>query len=210
MKKFEFENIAVYVTEKKDGNQRIIENRLKIIKTLDFSDIYIPNQKHTSVVIKYNEDIANPCDGLYTDKKLIPIGVLTADCIPIVIFNDKELAVIHAGWRGLLAGIVENGFYLFKNRKVKAFIGPFIKSCCYEFKPDDIKSLNISKRFITISNEKTYLDLNSILLEKLKNLGVEIVYNINECTKCSTNYFSYRNGNIDDRILTFAYIKGDR
>lgn len=208
MKKFEFENIAVFITEKKDGNQRNKENRLKTIKTLPFNDIYIPNQKHTNIVLRYNDDISNQSDGLYTDKKLIPIGVLTADCIPIVLFNNNELAVIHAGWRGLLSGIVENGFSLFKNKKVKAFIGPFIKSCCYEFKLDDIKSLNISERFITISNGKTCLDLNLILLEKLKKLGVDVCYKIDECTKCGTNYFSYRNGDTN-RILTFAYIKGD-
>ncbi len=206
MRKFEFESIIIYVTEKKDGNQRNKENRLKITP---FNNIHIPNQKHTNIVLKYNDNILDPCDGLYTDQKLTPLGVLTADCIPLVLFNSNELSVIHAGWRGLLRGIVENGYSLFKNKDIKAFIGPFIKACCYEFKLDDIKRLNIPKRFITISNGKTYLDLNSILLEKLKNLKVDVVYNINECTKCNKDYFSYRNGDTDDRILTFAYIKGD-
>jgi len=202
MKRLSFGKINIVWTEKKDGNFKIKENRINLAKKFGFDDIVVPNQKHTNIITTL-ENIPAESDGIFTDKKYKPIGVLTADCMPIVIFSNNEIAVIHAGWKGLFNGIIENSLNLFKEKNLKAFIGASIRSCCYEVSQDFINSLNISKKFFTISNSKIYLSLQDIAKEKLKN--IEII-DTEECTKCSGNYFSYRNKDTEERILTFAWI----
>ncbi|MDO3651393.1 laccase domain-containing protein, partial [Nocardia mangyaensis] len=116
MRYFTFNNILIAFTEKEDGNQRNPDNVKKTLEKLRVKNILIPNQKHTNIVIDVKDYKNQECDGLYTDKINMALGVLTADCIPIALFNEKELSVIHAGWRGLFGGIIENGFNLFKNK----------------------------------------------------------------------------------------------
>lgn len=210
MKKFKFNKTNIYVTEKSDGNLRDRENLERVKKELNLEEIFLPNQKHTNIVLNYDEDLTQPSDGVYTDKPAVAVGVLTADCIPLVLFNDNEISVIHAGWRGLLGGIVENAYKKFKDKSnMFAFIGPSIRGCCYEVGFDFINQLNISSDFFTISEDKYLVDLNKILKNKLEKLNVNIVYEINECTKCGKNFFSYRNGNIEERVLTLAFIEGE-
>lgn len=96
MKEITYKNIHICFTERKDLNQRVVNNRPTNISIL------IPNQKHTNKVLKHNQDLSQEADGIYTSERNIALGVLTADCMPIVIFNEEELAVVHAGWRGLL------------------------------------------------------------------------------------------------------------
>ncbi|WP_051524425.1 polyphenol oxidase family protein [Sulfurihydrogenibium subterraneum] len=207
MRFYTFDNILIAFTEKQDLNQREEKNRLPLKNHLNVDTIHIPNQKHSNKVVKIEEDLTQECDGIYTDKKNTAIGVLTADCIPIVLFNSKELAVIHAGWRGLFDGIIENGFSLFKDKNVKAFIGACIRGCCYEVDKQFVNDLNISDKFYKIYNDKPYLDLVAVAISILKKLSVKDIYDIGECTKCSGKFFSYRNGDFESRILTAAVIK---
>ena len=210
MKKFKFNKTNIYVSEKSDGNFRDRKNLERVKKELNLKEIFLPNQKHTNIVLNYNEDLTQPSDAVYTDKPAVAVGVLTADCIPLVLFNYNEISVIHAGWRGLLGGIVENAYNKFKDKSnMFAFVGPSIRGCCYEVGFDFIDQLNISSDFFTISQNKYFVDLNKILKNKLEKLHVNIVYEIDECTKCGKNFFSYRNGNIEERILTLAFIEGE-
>jgi YfiH family protein len=209
MRYFTFENILIAFTQKEDKNQRNPDNINKIKEKLYIKNIYIPNQKHTNIVLNVEDYKNQECDGLYTDKKEVALGVLTADCIPVVLFNGKEIAVIHAGWRGLFGGIIENGVKMFKNKSIKAFIGPSIRGCCYEVDKQFVNDLNINKKFYKIYHTKAYLDLVAVAKDKLKNLSVKEVFDTDECTKCSEKYFSYRNGDFESRILTLGVIRWD-
>lgn len=210
MRRFKFNKINIYVSEKSDGNFKDKENLDSLKKQLNLKEIFLPNQKHTNIILNYDEDLTSPSDAVYTDKPYTPIGVLTADCIPLVLFNDNELSVIHAGWRGLLSGIVESAYEKFKDKfNISAFIGPSIRGCCYEVGFDFINQLNISSNFFTINLDRYFVDLNKILKDKLEKLHVNVIYEIEECTKCGKNYFSYRNGDLEERILTLAFIEGE-
>ena len=75
------------------------------------------------------------CDGLWTDEPGQPMMLLTADCLPVAICRADgvpALALLHAGWRGLLAGIVGEGCSVLGQAPLAAAIGPGIGPCCYE------------------------------------------------------------------------------
>ncbi len=210
MKTLKFGNIRVAYTEKEDGNQRLKENREKVQKKLGIGEILISNQKHTNIVTT-PENISIQSDGIYTNTKNLPVGVLTADCVPVVLYNQKEIAVIHAGWRGAVSGILESGIDHFEYEVEGAFIGPSIRNCCYEVQDDFIENLKkmnkFDEKFIFNKNEKKFFDLQYFIESVLKKYGIKNIYDISLCTKCDENLFSYRKGDFNERILTIGWIE---
>ncbi len=209
MKHFKFGNINIVYTEKEDGNQRNREVRNNTASKFGFEKIFIPVQKHTNKVVKLSE-LSKDADGIYIEEKNVPIGVLTADCVPIVLFNENELAVVHGGWRGLFNGIIENAISLFKRNSVKAFIGTNIRNCCYQVQDDfveNFKSKYPDENLFEKRENGIYFNLNEFTKFLLKSNNVELAYETKLCTKCEENLYSYRKGNIEERILTFAWIQ---
>lgn len=200
MEQIKIGRLIIGFSDREDGNQRLEENRKINIP------LYIPNQKHTSIVLRDYDDISKEADGLYTTKKHIALGVLTADCLPVVIYNQTEFAVVHSGWRGLFGGILENAISCFKNKPEGAFIGPSIRSCCYEVGEDFIEKLSIPKEFYFIKGGRYFLSLQDVAIEKLIGSGIKDIDTTPHCSGCSGRYFSYRKGDFDDRILTYAYL----
>lgn len=209
MKHFKFGNINIVYTEKEDGNQRNREVRSNTASKFGFEKIFIPVQKHTNKVVKLSE-LSKDADGIYIEEKNVPIGVLTADCVPIVLFNENELTVVHGGWRGLFNGIIENAISVFKRSSVKAFIGTNIRNCCYQVQDDfveNFKSKYPDKNLFEKRENGIYFNLNEFTKFLLKSNNVELAYETKLCTKCEENLYSYRKGNIEERILTFAWIQ---
>ena len=83
-------------------------------------------------------------DGIVAARAGVALSVVTADCAPVAFWSaDGLIGVAHAGWRGLLDGVIENTIELIRSRtrpstQVQAFLGPCIHPCCYEFGRDDL------------------------------------------------------------------------
>jgi len=151
---------------------------------------------------------AGEADGMITAATDIFLGVLTADCVPIlfVVPKNKLVAVVHAGWRGTLAGIAEKAARLFTDQlhvsphEIEVALGPSIGSCCYEVKDDVTGPLlkrwdGIAETSIQKRNRKTYLDLRQLNRGVLLETGIAAtnIFQIGPCTSCSPNdFFSYR------------------
>lgn len=144
-------------------------------------------------------------DSIITDIKGLGIGVYTADCVPVLMFDRKNIAVaaVHAGWKGSLLNIIDNCIKSLKNQfntdpdDILAVIGPCIGSCCYVVKQDvAIKFIEKYPRadsFLYSLNSNEYnLDLKKFNYISLANSGVRSIEVIEKCTKCDLNYFSYR------------------
>ena len=191
-------------TSHNDLDYSINKNKKSFIKNLklNHSDIAVPVQTHSNNVrvVNVNSTYTNT-DGLvnYGSSKILTL--LTADCIPIFIYDKikKNISLIHSGWRGLSTGIFFNAMHiLFKaNNNINDFkfvIGPSIKKCCYEV---DIKVYSkFDEKFYELKNDgKAMLDLQSVLLNQIVSYGF-FIRNIlidSECTKCSyKKFFSYR------------------
>ena len=143
-------------------------------------------------------------DALITNKSNTPIGVLTADCAPILIFDsrNKMIAAIHAGSKGAYKGIV-NKVIKFMIQKgcstnhITAVIGPCISIKSYEVKQDFIKKFIKkdlkTKIFFKKVKNKNYFNLNEYIAYQLKNLNIKKIEIINKDTfNIKNNFFSAR------------------
>ncbi len=134
-------------------------------------------------------------DGQATALPDVAPMVMTADCLPIAIAGEKAVTMVHAGWRGLAAGIVAEGVRAVRelgaNGPVEAAIGPGAGGCCYEV-GDEVHS-----EFVDYGDHVRRgrnLDLKAIAREQLERAGVERVYDVDLCTICSdpSLFFSHR------------------
>jgi YfiH family protein len=143
-------------------------------------------------------------DALITDKKNTVIGVLTADCAPILIYDKskKMISAIHAGWKGAYKGIIKKviDFMLKKGcslNNMTAVIGPCISVKNYEIKKDFInkfmKKDKNNKIFFKKTGSKTYFSLNKYINYQLKYLNIKNIEIINKDTfDVKNNFFSAR------------------
>ena len=143
-------------------------------------------------------------DALITNVKNIAIGVLTADCVPVLIYdkNLKIISAIHAGWKGAYIGIIKKVIkFLLKSgsnsKDLIAVIGPGISQKNYEiqkeFKDKFLKKDKQNKIFFKLIKNKTYFSLNKYIYSQLKKLGVNNLEIINKNTfDPRNNFFSAR------------------
>ena len=135
------------------------------------------------------------CDGLWSDEPGQGMMLLTADCLPLALARANgaapALAILHVGWRGLLAGIVERGVEALGGGRLKAAIGPGIGPCCYEV-GEDVATPFRAAFGATILQENR-LDLWSAAERALQAAGCEEVERTDLCTYCHPDrFFSHR------------------
>jgi len=168
---------------------------------LNYNNIVIPKQIHSnSVIICKKAGYIDDSDGIITSNKDLVLSIQVADCIPIFLFDKQNnlIGLVHAGWRGVNSGIIENGIGQMKklNSKpidIKIIFGPSIRQCCFEVGPEVSKLFNHKFQENGIEN-KTQLDLQGLVVEKLVNMDIQFknIIDVKECTCCSDRYHSYR------------------
>ena len=154
-------------------------------------------------------------DALITNLKGICLGVLTADCAPVLIYdkNIKMISVIHAGWKGALGGIIKEVIVYFKKkgsnfRNINAVIGPCISKKNYEVKKDFvtkfIKKDKKNRKFFSKKNYKTYFSLNSYIKHEIIRLGIKNIEIINRDTYNSKNNFFSARKSIKNKVNDYG------
>ncbi len=143
-------------------------------------------------------------DAVITDQKKIPIAVLTADCVPILLFDRKKkiIAAIHAGWKGAFRGIIKKVINFMikkgcKKRNIVGAIGPCIKQNSYNVKNDFrnkfIKKDKKNKIFFKKRKNVTYFNLTNFIRSQLKSNQITNIDTINIDTfDVKNNFFSAR------------------
>jgi polyphenol oxidase len=134
-------------------------------------------------------------DGLWTDDPSLAVLAMSADCLPLALVRAHgarpAVAVLHAGWRGLLAGIVEAGVHALGGGPLAAAVGPAIGPCCYEVQED--VAAPFRERFGDDIVQRGKLDLWSAAERALHDAGVEAVERTDLCTSCHPElFFSHR------------------
>jgi YfiH family protein len=151
-------------------------------------------------------------DGLWTDEAGLPILAMSADCLPIAVAradsDDPAIAVLHAGWKGLLAGIVEAGARALGDHELAAAIGPAIGPCCYEVGEE--VAVPYRERFGDDVVHGRNLDLWTSAERALRAAGVERVHRVDRCTACEPEaFFSHRRDHgRTGRQGVIAYVAG--
>ena len=189
-----------------------IKRNLQIVKkkiSQNSKDIFLLNQIHSNKLVFINKNFKFykkkiKADAIVTDLKKIPIAVLTADCVPILLYDNKRnmIAAIHAGWKGAFKGIIKKvvNFMLNKGCKKKyitAAIGPSIKQNSYnvreEFKKKFIKKDKENKKFFKNKKNVIYFDLPNFVRSQLKSNEITNIDMINIDTfDKKNNFFSAR------------------
>ena len=162
----------------KNGDKRdnVKENRKIVCEkfNLDISRLMILNQIHSSKIVEIDETHLGKmfyADGMITSKRNILLGILTADCAPVLFCGKENIAILHVGWQGLIKGIIDNLINLFLKKKenlnyISCIIGPHLS----------YKSFRVKKDFVDIINKTRPLFLNYIK----KNRGI-FHFNFLEC-----------------------------
>ena len=185
-------------------NLQIVKNKINI----SAKDIFLLHQIHSNKFIyideKYRLKKKPKADAIITNQRNLPIAVLTADCVPILIFDDNKnmISAIHAGWKGAYKDIIEKvlKFMIKKGCKLKhitAAVGPCIAVENYEIKKDFIKTFlkkdQKNQIFFKKIKNKNYFNLNKYIYSQLKNLEVKNIDMINKDTfNAKNNFFSAR------------------
>lgn len=134
------------------------------------------------------------CDGLWTERPGEALVLLTADCFPVALARTNEsprLAVLHVGWRGLLAGIAEDGVAAVGGNGIAAAVGPGIGRCCYEVGPEVAEPFR--RRFGEDVVADGRLDLGLATERALLEAGCATVERTVRCTSCEPDlFFSHR------------------
>jgi YfiH family protein len=174
-------------------------------------DITTLRQVHSGIVLEApgpGLDRFAEGDALVSGQAGTIVGVRTADCVPILVVDERTRAVaaVHAGWRGTAAGIVGSavkelaGRYGSRPEDLHAAIGPAIGLCCYEVGPE------VAHRFGMDGDGPVKIDLAGINARQLAEAGVGDIWSAGECTYCeSGRYFSFRREREEaGRMLSFV------
>ena len=170
-----------------------MENRRRLAADAgaDPESLSWPRQVHGAAVVRANGRGAE-ADASWTDEPGVGLVVVTADCLPIALVRTDGvpgIALVHAGWRGLADGVVENAVASLGG-PLAAVVGPGIGSCCYEVGPE------VAERF---GERGPTLDLRAHAKRALRRSGVADVAHVDLCTSCDEErFFSHRR----DRGLT--------
>jgi polyphenol oxidase len=188
-----------------DDPARVVVNRTRLCEAAgaDPDGATMAWQRHGGTVARAQpRGIITPgtvydhCDGLWSDAPGRAMLLLTADCMPIAIARSDGLRpaveILHAGWRGLLAGIVAAGVRAIGARKLAAVIGPSIGPCCYEV-GDEVAAPFREAFGDDVVHEGSRLDLWTAAERALRAAGVEHVDRFDLCTACDGDrFFSHR------------------
>lgn len=161
----------------------------------------LPRQTHSAEVI----EVAGPADGNATEGDALVTAsdgavlvIRTADCIPVAIYGREGIAAVHAGWKGLEAGVVEaavDQLRSYGDVPLRAIVGPHISACAYEFGLDDLDRLaglwGDEVRGVTSAGLPA-LDLAAALDAVLHRCAVTVDHEVRRCTSLDQRYFSHR------------------
>lgn len=145
-------------------------------------------------------------DGQATATRGLAALVLTADCLPIALIAPGAVAMVHAGWRGLAAGVVEEGVRAVRELagdvEIQAAIGPGAGGCCYEVGPE------VHAAFGRETGAEAPIDLKAIARDRLTAVGAVRVHDAGLCTMCAAPdlFFSHRrDGGVTGRQAGIAW-----
>lgn len=164
------------------------------------------------VVSRPGEHAGAAADGAVTSTPGCTLAIRSADCAPVALLGASAVGVLHAGWKGLMAGIVANTVAALRALDagpLTAHLGPCIRPGCYEFGPADLDE--VADRFgrdvrATTSWGTPSLDLPAAVAKALAEAGVDGLRDEAGCTACDRRWYSHRARAEQGRSATLAWL----
>ncbi|RJQ43831.1 MAG: peptidoglycan editing factor PgeF [Nitrospiraceae bacterium] len=198
---------AFFTTKIFTGNHVHVSDAVAREFNIPAAKIYLPVQKHTNRIQILEADTApEVADAVITNRKDVYIGVLVADCVPILLFDkDKEaVGAVHAGWRGTAQQILQETIITMQEKfrstpeDISIAIGPCIRKCSYEVDEDvkdAVERATGQGDYYTGKGNKYFIDLSSANRLQALSAGIleQNIWQSGECTFCSPEqFYSYR------------------
>lgn len=204
------------------GNMRDSKNVCALLDTLNIPPqrMLRLHQTHSDTILNvlsaeealnFRQTVLPEADGWVLKGSGFGAAILTADCVPLILWDAKAQVVglAHCGWRGVAAGLPEKTAQRMKEcgaqGPLSAWAGPHIQSCCFEVQQD------VADQFphaVLHKNGKLFVDLNQEIKRQLCNCGLE-EKNIKTPYYCTcgdkARFFSFRRDHTKDSLLTFVY-----
>lgn len=209
---FDNNNLALHVKDNPihvNINRELLTKQLLLPRAPEWLE-----QTHSTECVIIEEDSNRVADAAITRQANTVLAILTADCLPILVShkNGQEVAAIHAGWKGLLNGIIEKTLAKLSSPASDyiAWIGPAICKQCYPVN-EDIKekftqSFSYSQRAFTRTKDKWLFDLPHMAELILQNQGVNAIYLSSICTfEQANDFYSYRHSAQTGRIASLIW-----
>jgi polyphenol oxidase len=188
-----------------DDPSSVAANRARVAAAAGFelAALRLAKQVHGADLIEVGREsapVAGEADVLLTREPGVTIGILTADCTPVVVVGSESVSIAHAGWRGLAAGAVQAAVEAVGEPRA-AYVGPSIRACCYEVGSEVIEAFE--ERGLPIAGTDR-VDPGAAAVAALRGAGVEEIAASDGCTSCDPRYFSYRRDGVTGRQGAFV------
>ncbi len=176
-----------------DTDEAVSENLTRIRATLeDAPSAWVKQVAGDTVERVVEAGFAGKADALVTRSRGVPLVVGVADCVPIALVGGEEVGMVHSGWRGTLQGVSGKAVAEITGAevavlKVRAYIGPCIRECCYEVSEE--LALAFTERFGEGVASGRYLSLPEAIRRDLSSVGVEDIVDLGVCTGCRPDLF---------------------
>lgn len=204
-----------------ETEQNIHSNRRLLYDTCDFQTepCWLQQVHGTMVFDDVYDANHNQADAMITRTPHRICVVLTADCLPILLYGDTycEVAAIHAGWRSLAGGIIKNTLSCFKteSKACMAWLGPCIGPSAFEVGEEVKTAFSLIDKdhesgFIS-HGQKWLADLQQLAINQLVTLGLTQIHRDKSCTFSEKNrFFSYRRDKTTGRMGSFIWLCDDK
>jgi hypothetical protein len=159
-------------------------------------------QRHSAEALRTEEPgFRGEADALIVSRSGVAATVFVADCVPVLIAAGENVAAVHAGWRGLAAGVLGSAMRTLRHAgatdpgTAEAWIGPAIGPCCYEVGEDvasQVESASGADVVIRRPGRRPHLDLVLAASKQLAALGVGRTSSSGCCVRCDAGWWSYR------------------
>lgn len=205
-------NLAMHVGDEAD---KVQQNRdlMQTILELPSQPVWL-EQIHSNIVVDAAVAGTNAtADASYSCQPGIVCAVMTADCLPVLLCDQKgeSIAAVHAGWRGLLAGIITNTVNAMNKENLLVWLGPAIGADCFQV-GGEVRDAFVQKMpsyqaaFKAQEPGKWLADIYLLAKIQLASLGITQVYGGDYCTyKESGRFFSYRRDQQAGRMTTLIW-----
>ena len=208
-------NVHAYVATKQNNASDVLQQKA----------VQWVKQVHGTKVLHLSSDIVNAkpeADAIYTQRPNVVCGIQTADCLPVFFSNRQgsEIALAHAGWRGLAAGVLENTLekFIAEREEIVVWFGPAIGQCHFEV-GEEVRALFLEKTDPDFTSQvvsafkpgkvpgKWMADLYMLAQARLNAAGVFNISGGGLCTYCDTaGFYSYRRDKDTGRLSSLIWI----
>ncbi len=182
-----------------DDVERVRENRRRVARAANVDELVIMRQVHGRNVLDVTSAGGDfEGDGLFSSSNELALAVLVADCVPVLIVDahSNDFAVVHAGWRGLHAGVLSSAVARFNDASsLFAFLGPAISRERYQVGPEVAAHFSdVPGALLDDTGDRSLLDLHLIGAYQLRRLGLDDanIVTSDQCTDGGDLFFSDR------------------